>query len=1284
MVNDINMSINSVHGYGYNLSRTSYDVRQEINAKVIGVLKSNNVIRKNLLNRNIGIYPMINNEEGIGYISNLYSLESSKPISLDKEGLLGYTHTNYSDFQSSINQKYDIGDFIKYYSHGSLPDSNTRKWNGLYNDYTEYINEVYGFKYTSLNILQNLFSNNKLYGTIDSKTNLTIQSVLYDFLQYDNLKYAMEKNRIGTINPNPLAALAGSITTNINNFTGKDTALGMITNHLYAHALHNGAKFNSLRKTNYITPEVYEFIGNKLSTLSTLSSDYRINENTGRLSFDLGGNFNGTKNIEDTSINDIEKDIIDSTIDVANNKNAFYRNITRNNNFLDIFGENHERYSPFNPYFNAKIYKNGRMPENINSLLSQTIDDELNSLSEYIDLLSEDIVSEKIYNNDSARYFNYLENVKKEGQTNRYLPFENDQYKVFQTTISSLQSFITPTVNSKIYKIWNEGDKGNWNEEVYTYTVNDEYNSISIDNSTSNILSKTQELFRSHNKNGIDTLIGRYHTSGGRDVNHNEANLMQTAVSKFGLSHGRNLLNKKAYEESLSTIDKNGYSNPYCRVWTYHNQYSKIGDLIRPFSKVDDNGNSSIISVDELQKNYWKFGRVKGSAQRLKDNSSLNRNGFVNITPIVTTTDNNTHIDVRKCMFSIENLAWLDVEKRGILSQEQIGPNGGRIMWFPPYDLDFNETVGVDWNQTEFIGRGEKIYTYKNTERSGTLSFALLVDHPSVLDMWKKNNKSGNDSNDEQTLLRFFAGCEELEIDNVSFKPSEPPVPQKPEPKIVPIIEDPTPEPKSEDIIFYIFFPNNFSGKYMDIDTVVNYLTTEYESDSVRNVIRYPDTKYKWTYFVDDVDVFINENLDYESNYNDTVTFKLNKDINSVRKDNSFKDATISFYDFMYNNKVLYGKDVLHATVQGFASSHGKTKNNKELSDNRGLFAKSLLTKFFNAKSIESLEGSTIDVNTIDKNNVSGESAKRSRCVKVVIDKTVQKLKTEGINDLTIENSEDESLISYISYIPNTTIEVDRPKLSKKQKRIKKRDERKNKEEYEALKSESIRNKMNEQLIDSLNSLKSNNNIEAVSPSPNFEKMISDRMSSNFKVGLGTKYEEVTSEEVSSQRWDNESQYFTMLKDNDSFLYNRLIDKIKYFTPAFHSITPEGFNARLSFLHQCTRQGMTNSASDSDSKTITSAGNLAFGRPPVCVLRIGDFYNTKIVIDSITINYEKPQWDMNTEGIGMQPLFARISLSFKFLGGSDLTSPISKLQNAITFNYYANQSIYDDRSDIGK
>ena len=120
------------------------------------------------------------------------------------------------------------------------------------------------------------------------------------------------------------------------------------------------------------------------------------------------------------------------------------------------------------------------------------------------------------------------------------------------------------------------------------------------------------------------------------------------------------------------------------------------------------------------------------------------------------------------------------------------------------------------------------------------------------------------------------------------------------------------------------------------------------------------------------------------------------------------------------------------------------------------------------------------------------------------------------------------------------------------------------------------------------------------------------------------------------------------------------------------------FNARLTFLHQCTRQGATIGNSDMNAK---SAYNLAFGRPPICVLRVGDFYYTKIIINSLQLNYDNPQWDLNPEGIGVMPMFAKVSINFTFIGGSDLAGPIARLQNAVSFNYYANTGVYDNRAE---
>ena len=174
--------------------------------------------------------------------------------------------------------------------------------------------------------------------------------------------------------------------------------------------------------------------------------------------------------------------------------------------------------------------------------------------------------------------------------------------------------------------------------------------------------------------------------------------------------------------------------------------------------------------------------------------------------------------------------------------------------------------------------------------------------------------------------------------------------------------------------------------------------------------------------------------------------------------------------------------------------------------------------------------------------------------------------------------------------------------------------------------------------------------------------------------------------EFNRLRYDQEYHFFKKLKEKDPIVFDSLMEKIKYFDPAFHSMTPEGFNARLTFLNQCMRQGSTLTISDSNGKTSAMqltqhTNNLAFGRAPYCVLRIGDFYNQMIVIDSISISYDPLQWDLNTEGIGMQPLLANISMNFKMIGGGDLAGPIRRLQNAMSFNYYANTRLYDNRAD---
>ncbi|MCD8207226.1 MAG: hypothetical protein LUD72_04730, partial [Bacteroidales bacterium] len=161
-------------------------------------------------------------------------------------------------------------------------------------------------------------------------------------------------------------------------------------------------------------------------------------------------------------------------------------------------------------------------------------------------------------------------------------------------------------------------------------------------------------------------------------------------------------------------------------------------------------------------------------------------------------------------------------------------------------------------------------------------------------------------------------------------------------------------------------------------------------------------------------------------------------------------------------------------------------------------------------------------------------------------------------------------------------------------------------------------------------------------------------------------------------RFDQEYHFFKLLEQSNPIVFDKLKEKLRVFDPAFHSQTPESFNSRLTFLAQCLRQGPTVGASDTNA---TSANNLAFGRPPVCVLRLGDFFNCKIIPENLSIAYEPLVWDLNTEGTGVQPMIAKVSLTFSFIGGSDIRGAITRLQNAASFNYYANASLYDNRAD---
>ena len=369
------------------------------------------------------------------------------------------------------------------------------------------------------------------------------------------------------------------------------------------------------------------------------------------------------------------------------------------------------------------------------------------------------------------------------------------------------------------------------------------------------ILYKTKKLMRQHK---LKTIISDFHTNG---VEYNGQ-----IGSQYGESHGRNLLTKTA-ENGSNDYTVNGYDNPYCRVWTHHYKYDKIEKTIRANSgnlghwanfewNEKDNGHQKDDTKYGDGEQYDYAWRGKHNQDRRKEHSVLDpHTGLVNITPQYRRGGGKLNRHTKDCMFSIENLAWKDYDPYSFeqaLSWEQRGPLGGRIMWFPPYGIEVNETASARWQTNDFIGRGEPVYTYVNSERSGNLSFIMVTDHPSSVDYaswWDDNNliKGVDDGqgNTENDYLRYFAGCannnnngdgnggdgdggdngvKEGKTGGLIIKPTpmtdeyiktNPPLIEK---EAIPTPEPEPPEPESvEDknptyVEFFVFFPNNYSG----------------------------------------------------------------------------------------------------------------------------------------------------------------------------------------------------------------------------------------------------------------------------------------------------------------------------------------------------------------------------------------------------------------------------------------------------------------------------------------
>ena len=631
----------------------------------------------------------------------------------------------------------------------------------------------------------------------------------------------------------------------------------------------------------------------------------------------------------------------------------------------------------------------------------------------------------------------------------------------------------------------------------------------------SSILAKTQALFHEQNYN----------------------NIRQTLIIKE---------DQETTDPEISTSYEDFAGNPTNKTSRGSGLVNRDGELCRTWSSV-----RRYNQIHNLQKNSGFYPQKNSSTLREGLHQSVlgedwDGNGHPKIGPYMN--DDITG-RIKRFMFSIENLAWGDYNIK--LPPCELGPGDplsgvrGRIMWFPPYDLNFTDNTSVNWEATPFIGRGEPVYTYNNTERTGTLSFKVIVDHPSQLN----DLRWSADKNEIDTVM---AGCERPKVQDI-----------KNSSQLTPEEQDMFNVSDTGDLIkknnnrselkesLFVYFAND------NADLVGDY---EFSADTVDGRTR-----------------LANMSSDQRT-YKDPKNFGLNKNL---------EDGLGELSDEMRKHKKGDGYVI---KIYGRASDSGSADHNKVLGAAR---AKYVIDTYFSdliadgyivAGDVKN-EGSSTAQGSVGADQAS-EAAKKDRNVEVKIEYMPVKVKFP-----------DAGLTPDMDTIPN-------------------------------------------ELVDGF-----------------------------------------SAREITTYR---ECDYFIKMRQDNKFVYDDIRQSLRWFHPAFHSTTPEGLNSRLTFLQQCTRQGPTHGYTidnTGDNKNSGDINNLQFGRPPICILRIGDFYHTKIVIDSVNISYEPLVLDLNPEGIGVQPMIAVVDLSFKFIGGSSLGGPINKLQNALSFNFFANTEVYDKRAD---
>ena len=720
-------------------------------------------------------------------------------------------------------------------------------------------------------------------------------------------------------------------------------------------------------------------------------------------------------------------------------------------------------------------------------------------------------------------------------------------------------------------------------------------------------------------RDGLDPLADKKLSQLRGDSDSAQGQITPESISTFKIKGGlleytRNLLNategnmvditRKAFKDGDKLVGFNGSG-----IWRAPISGMAGSKYAANSGNADKQGVRQHTILDQYDK-FAKTIRFMGNQVYGGNKDSVI---YKSVLPRIHPTFNDDKsINNKNLMFSIENLAIrvLSKDTYGIIDDEygspipacEVGPFNGRIMWFPPYNLEINETSQAKFESTIIIGRNEPMYNYMNSERSATLSFTLLVDYPQQL-----KNYIGQDK--QIDIAQFFAFGGDPYTDNfVSIENYQLKI-AKLTTEIEKIKGNTTPAEPNEIQPYKIdfVFPNDVPTINENINTIINDLYQKYtyeiisglESSDITSWGLNHDTFFKKgiypTEVVDGQQQYRINTSEAPDQYGSTAT-NINDDFGEVGLNKALSDIFNNI-----DNRTLYSV-YIHGEASKLYLSAGRVEYNLALGERRAQAVQALVIARLTAMFGES-EAKGIEV-TWDTVN-GGES----------------------VGDANA--SDNTATIAAIPYKETKEARCAHIEIRKNTKTLPPK-------------------KADLNPTDATNILKLQAEIEAA------------------KVQI-------------QKIKDNQSCIYKERSDGDAILHGFDSVSGNYFYPVFHSQTPEDFHKRLTFLHQCQRQGAAKRWNDPVSgENSAMARNSVFGRQPICILRVGDFFYTKVIIENYTIDYSDTTWDMNPEGWGMQPMLARVTLQMKLMGGQSLTGPIDALQNAVSFNYYANSTFSKD------